>query len=95
MRKIVLGESNYSFGIDVAKLAGVKPAVIERARRVLVDLERQNNVETASIHVKDDAVETMVDDELREKIRSIDLDHTTPLEALMLLQSLKEEVDHA
>ena len=95
LRKIVLGESNYSFGIDVAKLAGVKPAVIERARRVLVDLERQNNVETASIHVKDDAVETMVDDELREKIRSIDLDHTTPLEALMLLQSLKEEVDHA
>lgn len=95
LRKIVLGESNYSFGIDVAKLAGVKPAVIERARRVLADLERQNNVETASIHVKDDAVETMVDDELREKIRSIDLDHTTPLEALMLLQSLKEEVDHA
>lgn len=95
LRKIVLGESNYSFGIDVAKLAGVKPAVIERARRVLVDLERQNNVETASIHVKDDAVEIMVDDELREKIRSIDLDHTTPLEALMLLQSLKEEVDHA
>ncbi|KXB65054.1 DNA mismatch repair protein MutS [Aedoeadaptatus coxii] len=95
LRKIVLGESNYSFGIDVAKLAGVKPTVIERARRVLVDLERQNNVETASIHVKDDAVETMVDDELREKIRSIDLDHTTPLEALMLLQSLKEEVDHA
>lgn len=95
LRKIVLGESNYSFGIDVAKLAGVKPAVIERARRVLVDLERQNNVETASIHVKDGAVETMVDDELREKIRSIDLDHTTPLEALMLLQSLKEEVDHA
>ena len=95
LRKIVLGESNYSFGIDVAKLAGVKPAVIERARRVLVDLERQNNIETASIHVKEDAVETMVDDELREKIRSIDLDHTTPLEALMLLQSLKEEVDHA
>ena len=95
LRKIVLGESNYSFGIDVAKLAGVKPAVIERARQVLVDLEKQNNLESAALYIKDEPVIDGEDDELREKIRSIDLDHTTPLEALMLLQSLKEEVDRA
>ena len=95
LRKIVLGESNYSFGIDVAKLAGVKPEVIERARQVLVDLEKQNNVESAALYIKDEPLMDREDDELRNKIRSIDLDHTTPLEALMLLQSLKEEVDRA
>ncbi|CAC9924810.1 DNA mismatch repair protein MutS [Aedoeadaptatus nemausensis] len=95
LRKIVLGESNYSFGIDVAKLAGVKPAVIERARQVLVDLEKQNNLESAALYIKDEPVIDGEDDELREKIKSIDLDNTTPLEALMLLQSLKEEVDRA
>ena len=95
LRKIVLGESNYSFGIDVAKLAGVKPAVIERARQVLIDLEKQNNLESAALYIKDEPVIDGEDDELREKIKSIDLDHTTPLEALMLLQSLKEEVDRA
>ena len=95
LRKIILGESNYSFGIDVAKLAGVKPAVIERARQVLVDLEKQNNLESAALYIKDEPVIDGEDDELREKIKSIDLDRTTPLEALMLLQSLKEEVERA
>lgn len=103
LRKLVLGESNYSFGIDVAKLAGVKLEVIERARNVLRSLEEKNHTSKTEIFpvdiaAKESSLETEFYEEgkaIIEKLRSIDINTLTPLEALILLQSLKEEVTHA
>lgn len=93
LRKIIVGQSNYSFGIDVAKLAGVKEEVIERARNVLDHLESDGRGKAVESVRNDVVVADKGPDPLREKIRSIDINQTTPLEALMLLESLKEDAD--
>lgn len=93
LRKIIVGQSNYSFGIDVAKLAGVKEEVIERARTVLDHLESDGRSKAVESVENEIVVADTGPDPLREKIRSIDINQTTPLEALMLLESLKEDAD--
>ncbi|MDY3119164.1 MAG: DNA mismatch repair protein MutS [Peptoniphilus sp.] len=93
LRKIVVGQSNYSFGIDVAKLAGVKEEVIERAREVLAHLESTTEGSLAKDVGQISFVSEKREDPLREKIRSIDINKTTPLEALILLESLKEDAN--
>ena len=93
LRKLVIGQSNYSFGIDVAKLAGVKEEVIHRARTVLNHLESKEDGKIVESVKEKSVVSEKGQDPLREKIRSIDINHTTPLEALMLLEALKEDVD--
>ena len=93
LRKLIVGQSNYSFGIDVAKLAGVKEEVIDRARTVLNHLESKEDGKIVERVEEKSAISEKGPDPLREKIRSIDINHTTPLEALMLLESLKEDVD--
>ena len=93
LRKLVVGQSNYSFGIDVAKLAGVKEEVIDRARTVLNHLESKEDGKIVESVKEKSVISEKGQDPLREKIRSIDINHTTPLEALMLLESLKEDVD--
>ena len=93
LRKLVIGQSNYSFGIDVAKLAGVKEEVIDRARTVLNHLESKEDGKIVESVKEKSVVSEKGPDPLREKIRSIDINHTTPLEALMLLEALKEDVD--
>ena len=93
LRKIIVGQSNYSFGIDVAKLAGVKDEVIERARTVLDHLESDGRSKAVESVENEIVVADTGPDPLREKIRSIDINQTTPLEALMLLEALKEDAD--
>ena len=93
LRKIIVGQSNYSFGIDVAKLAGVKEEVIERARIVLDHLEADGRGKAVKSVSNEVVLAEKGPDPLREKIRSIDINQTTPLEALMLLEALKEDAD--
>jgi DNA mismatch repair protein MutS len=102
LRKIVPGRSDRSYGIQVARLAGLPPSVIQRAREILSALERDELARGGRPSVSGTPSEPQQqlglfqaapsDDRLRERLRAIDVDATTPLEALTLLAELKSQV---
>jgi len=99
LRKLVSGGSNHSFGIHVAKLAGMPNVVIHRANKILARLEKNNK----SAEVKDALKQTQheemqlsffqLDDPLleniKEEILATNIDTLTPIEALMKLNEIK------
>ncbi len=95
LRKIVRGGTDDSYGIEVAKLAGVPAEVIRRAREILAEIEsetpapRQNTKTAEEPH---DLFAVMANDknaEVADKLRAADLNTMTPIEAMNLLYSLK------
>lgn len=99
LRKLVSGGSNHSFGIHVAKLAGMPNMVIHRANKILAQLEKNNkNTEVKEV-LKQAQHEEMqlsffqLDDPLleniREEILATNIDTLTPIEALMKLNEIK------
>jgi len=102
LRKIVPGRSDRSYGIQVARLAGLPRSVIERAREILAALERDELTRGGRPSVSGTPSEPQrqlglfqsapPDDRLRERIAAIDIDQMTPLEALTLLAELKKEL---
>jgi DNA mismatch repair protein MutS len=102
LRKIVHGRSDRSYGIQVARLAGLPSEVITRARHILAGLERdelsRGGRPTLSGSADDAqspqltlfAEGSTVDNEIATRIRDIDIDDTTPRQALELLAELKK-----
>ena len=95
LRKIVEGSTNQSFGIQVARLAGIRKEVIQRANEVLRTIEGSHNI-NLSEPPKSDAQKQMnlVDyrkDFYIDRIRNIDINGLTPMEALNTLNSLVED----
>lgn len=95
LRKIVPGATDDSYGIEVAKLAGVPQEVIRRAREVLAEIEAGNP--SAPVPVRAPAEPDLLDvlkgneaEEVAEKLREVNLDTLTPLEAMNLLFTLKK-----
>jgi len=99
LRKLVAGGSNHSFGIHVAKLAGMPNVVIHRANKILTKLEKNNkNAEVKEV-LKQAQHEEMqlsffqLDDPLleniKEEILATNIDALTPIEALMKLNEIK------
>ena len=99
LRKLVSGGSNHSFGIHVAKLAGMPNMVIHRANKILAKLEKSNkNTEVKDV-LKQTQHEEMqlsffqLDDPLleniKEEILATNIDTLTPIEALMKLNEIK------
>ena len=99
LRKLVSGGSNHSFGIHVARLAGMPNMVIHRANKILAKLEKSNkNAEVKDV-LKQEQHEEMqlsffqLDDPLleniREEILATNIDTLTPIEALMKLNEIK------
>ncbi|MDO6811725.1 DNA mismatch repair protein MutS [Tenacibaculum soleae] len=99
LRKLVAGGSNHSFGIHVAKLAGMPNMVIHRAEKILKKLEEnQSNTEVKEV-LKESQHEEMqmsffqLDDplleDIREEILATNIDTLTPIEALMKLNEIK------
>ena len=99
LRKLVSGGSNHSFGIHVAKLAGMPNVVIHRANKILRKLEKNNkNAEVKEV-LKQAQHEEMqlsffqLDDPLleniKEEILATNIDALTPIEALMKLNEIK------
>ncbi|MCL7752576.1 DNA mismatch repair protein MutS [Polaribacter sp. Z022] len=99
LRKLVSGGSNHSFGIHVAKLAGMPNMVIHRANKILAQLEKNNkNTEVKDV-LKQTQEEEMqlsffqLDDPLleniKEEILATNIDTLTPIEALMKLNEIK------
>lgn len=102
MRKLVKGGSEHSFGIHVAKLAGLPMNVVDRANEILVDLEKgssKGNVSKPSVKGgdnKSDGVQLsffQLDDpvlsQIRDEIVNIDVNNLTPVEALNKLNEIK------
>ncbi len=92
LRKIVRGGTDDSFGIEVAKLAGVPDEVISRAKEVLQSVDKNEkpeiNISRESI-VYDDA--SPVENEINEYLKNLDVTTLTPIEALNELYNLQKK----
>jgi DNA mismatch repair protein MutS len=88
------GAANRSYGIDVAKLAGLPASVIDRAKVVLREHERS---EKRTIEVKTEApmqmlMFTPLSQRILDRLDDTDINALTPLQALNLIEALKEEI---
>jgi DNA mismatch repair protein MutS len=100
LRKVEPGPADRSYGIEVAKLAGLPNQVIERAREVLA--EHENTELRLSHQLAGDELRpgpaaqltifTPLSQPVLERLREVDLNRLTPLEALNLLAELKKQV---
>lgn len=103
LRRIVRGPADGSYGIEVAKLAGVPAGVVNRAREILLELESEDRKLRAGARPdfeKNDEQEEMPlqislqserDDEIIDELKNIDADTLTPLEALTTLYKLAQK----
>lgn len=104
LRKLVPGGSNHSFGIHVAKLAGMPRPLVRRAEEVLKQLESTRNTEGGGAHepntkVLDSGMQMsffQLDDpaleEVRDRLLDLDIDNLTPIEALNKLHEIRKVV---
>ena len=101
LRKVEPGAADRSYGIEVAKLAGLPNEVIERAREVLAEHESAEQRVTEQLASDNSrprqpaqlTIFTPLSQPVLEKLREVDLNRLTPLEALNLLAELKKQVD--
>jgi DNA mismatch repair protein MutS len=102
LRKVVPGRSDRSYGIQVARLAGLPPAVVARAREILNGLERDElsrggrpslSGDTEARQQQLGLFQTAVagDDPIHRRLRALEINNLTPMQALVLLAELKEE----
>ena len=87
LRKIVRGGANKSFGIEVARLAGIPSAVTDRARQILKKLEKNDIARGAA----EDAPAENVQSEAERILSEIDMNNVTPIQAFNLLSDLAEK----
>lgn len=100
LRKLVEGGSAHSFGIHVAKMAGMPQLVVQRAQKLLKKLEKNHaGHESASLKEMKDEMQLSffnLDDplleEIKEEIAHLDINTLTPVEALMKLNELKRMI---
>jgi DNA mismatch repair protein MutS len=94
LHRIEQGPANRSYGIDVARLAGLPPAVIHRARQVLKQHERseRHNVAAESEPSLQLTMFTPLSQRILDRLAETDIDSLTPLQALNLLEELKTEI---
>ncbi len=103
LRKVVPGRSDRSYGIQVARLAGLPPSVIRRAREILSGLEQDELARGGRPTIAGAATREgpqqqlglfqVPSDALRDRLREIDVNTLTPLQALSLLAELKDEAE--
>jgi DNA mismatch repair protein MutS len=96
LRRIVRGPTDDSYGIEVAKLAGVPEAVVVRAKAILRDLDNGELPQMpARSSVRDDneqlSLLPMADNELIRRIKELDVNVLTPIEAMQVLYELNRE----
>ena len=101
LRKLVRGGSEHSFGIHVARMAGMPPSVIKRANEILVELERSQERQPLQKPVAELGtnregyqlsifqLEDPVLKQIRDQIKNIDINNLTPIDALNKLNDIK------
>ena len=97
LRRIVRGAADGSYGIEVAKLAGIPNTVVSRARQILAELEASNPehislMQNITFAEQEEnlqiSLKSTFDDEIIDTIKNIDINTLTPLEALTTLHEL-------
>jgi DNA mismatch repair protein MutS len=100
LRSLVEGAASHSYGIHVGRLAGLPPAVIERAKQILHNLEsgeaegKRADTEKSGADVDEPmqmALFGSIERKLSEELRKLDVSHLSPIEALNLLHKWSEE----
>jgi DNA mismatch repair protein MutS len=98
LRTLVSGGSQHSFGIHVAKMAGMPQAVLHRSKKILKQLEKSHSGDELTAKVKDLNSDMQLSffnlddpllEELKTDILNTDIDRLTPVEALMKLNEIK------
>ncbi|MFZ0744253.1 MAG: DNA mismatch repair protein MutS [Terracidiphilus sp.] len=95
LHNIEPGAASKSYGIEVARLAGLPPAVIERAKHVLRQhekQERQNVQQETSAEPMQLTIFTPLSQRIVDRIEAVDVNALTPLQALNLLEELQQEL---
>ncbi len=103
LRKLAPGGSTHSFGIHVAKMAGMPVSLINRANEILKQLEDQRGSSDIKEHLKNMPVQKMqlnifdvhsqTFDEIRKILEGLDINRLTPVEALLKLQEIKQKLN--
>ena len=90
LRKIVRGGANKSFGIEVARLAGIPAVVTSRAKEILRRLEKNDIARDAARAVTEEPA--WQQSEAERILSEIDMNHLTPMQAFNILSDLVEKV---
>lgn len=102
LRKLLKGGSEHSFGIHVAKMAGMPPSIVKRSEEILVQLEKSQNKDNISkpineiineksgIQLSFFQLDDPVLEQIRDEIKNADINILTPIEALNKLNEIKK-----
>jgi len=101
LHKILPGGTDKSYGIHVAKLAGIPKSILERSKEILAELETTFQKEAAGSHLaknktKEPDADTLFVQKHKpvlDKLSSTDVNNLTPIEAINLLSQIKKEID--
>ena len=96
LRKIVPGAADDSYGVEVAKLAGLPGAVVNRAREILSELEEQGGVQRLVVSEEPEDQMSMMDlrsNQVCAALGVISVETLTPIEAMNELYKLKKMLD--
>ena len=96
LRKIVPGAADDSYGVEVAKLAGLPNAVVSRAREILAELEEQGGVQRVIIDKEPEDQMSMLDlrsNQVCAALSALSVETLTPIEAMNELYKLKKMLD--
>lgn len=92
LKKVIKGKADKSYGIHVAELAGIPAQVTKRAEEILQSLERSKGPETKVRPLQPSLFED-IEHPVIERLRLLDIDRLTPLEALNVLDELRQMLD--
>jgi DNA mismatch repair protein MutS len=107
LRKLAAGGSTHSFGIHVARMAGMPPSLIDRANEILAQLEESRddqqtghgsieasvkNLNTPKMQLNIFDVHSVTFEEIRGLLDTVDINRLTPVEALLKLQEIKSKI---
>ena len=98
LRKIIKGSTDDSYGIEVAKLAGIPNEVIKRAKEVLASVEKTAKAISTSEKVEEEKDESLitfddfVEEQVIEELKAVDINTLSPYEAMSFLYNLKKRL---
>ena len=94
LRKILPGGADRSYGIEVAKLAGLPDKVVQRAKKILKELEEENGVQYVAARKEEDQVSLTAigEGEVLDALRRCQVETLTPLEAMNLIYEWKKKL---
>jgi DNA mismatch repair protein MutS len=95
LHKMIAGPADKSYGIHVAQIAGLPSAVLDRAQVILNELENTEQLaQSAGETIADEQLSLFIDDskdELLNEVRSFDLMHATPIDAMTFIANLQKK----